>query len=233
MLKFIFRWGFRLLILLVVLLAFLVLCKDALIKSWLEHRIRAQTGMDVQIGRLDIGLFTPTVNFEGLRLFNTAQFGGMPLVDIPDLYLEYDRPAFLRRVLHFKLVRLDLEELNIVEDANGKSILQWWQDRQEKLPKNSNESLDFTGIDVLNLSLGTIRMVSLADPARSRTVRIGLENEVLKNLQSANDLSGLVLKILWQHGGELKLLDGKPKTVPVPATAGKSKSKSASQSPRN
>ena len=226
MVKFIFRWGFRLLILLVVLLAVLVLCKDAVIKSLLENRIRAQTGMDVKIGRLDIGLFTPTVNVEGLRLFHTSQFGGLPLVDVPDLYLEYDRRALARQVLHFKLVRLNLAEVSIVEDANGKTLLQWWQDRQAKSPPTSDESVDFTGIDVLNLSLGTVKLVSLAHPGRSRSVRIDLRNEVLKNLQSANDLSGLLLKILWQHGNELRFLEATPKAAPMPPpTPGKSKSK--------
>lgn len=226
MVKFIFRWGFRLLILLVVLLAVLVLCKDAVIKSLLENRIRAQTGMDVKIGRLDIGLFTPTVNVEGLRLFHTSQFGGLPLVNVPDLYLEYDRRALARQVLHFKLVRLNLAEVSIVEDANGKTLLQWWQDRQAKSPQTHDESVDFTGIDVLNLSLGTVRLVSLAHPERSRSVRIDLRNEVLKNLQSANDLSGLLLKILWQHGNELRFLEAKPKAAPIaPPNPGKSKSK--------
>ena len=226
MLKFIFRWSFRLLILLVVLLAVLVLCKDALIKSLLENRIRAQTGMDVKIGRLDIGLFTPTVNVEGLRLFQTSQFGGLPLVDVPDLYLEYDRPALARRALHFKLVRLNLAEVSIVEDADGKTILQWWQDRQARLPQSPIASMDFTGIDVLNLSLGTVKLVSLTQPGRSRTVRIDLRNEVLRNLQSVNDLSGLLLKILWQHGNELRFLEGNPKPVPTaPANTGKSKNK--------
>lgn len=216
MIKFLFRWGFRLLILLVVLAGVLILCKDALVKSMLESRIRSQTGMDVKISRLDIGLFTPTVSIEGFKLFNTPQFGGLPLIEVPDLYIEYDRQAAYRRELHFKLVRLNIAEVNMVEDASGKSILPWLQAQQSATSTNASEDIQFTGIDVLNLSLGIFKMTSLANPAKSRSVKIGLQNEVLKNVKSLNDLSSLALKLLWQNGRDLpgNAVEGGAKNTP-------------------
>jgi hypothetical protein len=232
MIKFIFRWGFRLLILLVVLAGVLVLCKDALIKSLIESRIRTQTGMDVKIARLEIGLFTPTVSIEGFKLFNTPQFGGVPLIDVPDLYLEYDRSAASRRELHFKLVRVNLAEINIVEDAAGKTILPWLQAQQTNPSTNASQDIQFSGIDVLNLSVGTLKLTNLGNPAKSRAIKIGLQNEVLKNVKSANDLSSLAIKLLWQNAREVP--DGilnapNPATLSAPATA---PSKTLPTSPR-
>ncbi len=204
MIKFIFRWGFRLLILSLVLAGVLMLCKDSIIKSLLESRIRAETGMDVKIARFELGLFTPTVSIEGFKLYNTAQFGGLPLLDVPDLYIEYDRDAAYRNEWHFKLIRVNLAEINIVEDAKGQTLLPLLQSQAAKSPAAAkNQELQFTGIDVLNLSLGTIKTTSLANPAKSRTIRVGLQNEVLKNVKSVNDLSALAIKLLWQHAREV------------------------------
>ena len=52
--RFLFRWTFRLLILIIVLAIGLFLTKDALTKWWIVSEFREQ-GMDVQIGQLEIG----------------------------------------------------------------------------------------------------------------------------------------------------------------------------------
>ncbi len=89
--RFLVRWTFRLVILAAVLAVALILSKDALLKSLAETQIRAQTGMDVRIGKLELGLFSPTLNVEDFKLYNPAEFGGSPLLDVPDLHVNIIR----------------------------------------------------------------------------------------------------------------------------------------------
>lgn len=117
--KFIFRWLFRLLILTIVLVVTLVLLKDVLLKALVEYRLREQTGLDVQIGRLEMGLLTPTLTIEDLKFYNPAEFGGSLFLDLPELHLEYDRPALAAGRLHLILVRVNLAEVHIVQGKSG------------------------------------------------------------------------------------------------------------------
>ena len=86
--KWLFKWAVRLVLLVVVGVILLLVFRDSLWRAVTEHRIRAQTGMDVSIGRFSSGLFSPVVTIENLKLYNTAEFGGTLFLDVPELHLE-------------------------------------------------------------------------------------------------------------------------------------------------
>src|SRR5512139_341426 len=117
--KRVFRWLFRLLILGVVLAVAVVLLKDIILKAWAERRIRQQTGCSVTIHKLEAGLLAPTLTLEGLKLYNPPAFGGSVLLDVPEIHLEYDPWKAAGGKLHFRLLRFNLKELNLVKNAAG------------------------------------------------------------------------------------------------------------------
>src|SRR6185436_3175625 len=153
-----FRWALYAFIMVVVLIVAGVLLLDTMAKSLVESRIRAETGMDVKIGKLVIGLASPTITVEEFKLYNTSEFGGSPFVEMPELHLEYDREALYSGKLHLKLARLNLAEVYVIENKDGKSNV---QELQKKQPKPSNIStnktsgppLEFLGIDTLNVTI--------------------------------------------------------------------------------
>src|SRR3954466_6450091 len=104
MIKFIFRWAFRFLILAIVLVVALLLLKDQILRSVVESQIRKATGMDVKIGALQVGLTRPVFNLENFVLYNTAEFGGGPFLDVPELHLEFYPGATSAREFRCKLV---------------------------------------------------------------------------------------------------------------------------------
>ena len=199
-----FKWLFRLSFLLVLLIVALVLGKDAMIKAAVERQIRAQTGMDVKIRRFSVGIFSPVVTIEDLRLFNTPEFGGTPFVDIPELHVEYDRAALAQRKLHIKLLRFNLAELNIVRNEAGQTnLVSMMNKTAPQRPRNPSgvPEIEFAGIDVLNLSLGRLRLLDLKDRQRSGELYIGLRDQVFRNVKSQSDLVG-VLFLIWLRSGD-------------------------------
>jgi len=200
MIKFVFRWAFRLLILVIVLGVALLLLKDLILKSVAEARIRAETGLETRIGRFETSFFSPTVTIADFILYNAAEFGGSPLVDVPELHLEMDRDALARRELHFRLVRFNLAEVNVVQNQDGKTNLEMLQERQKKNPQ---AELTFTGIDTLNLTVGKLRFTHMKQPGQAREINLNLRNEVVTNVHSAADLTGVLVKIVLQQGTNL------------------------------
>jgi uncharacterized protein involved in outer membrane biogenesis len=204
--KFLVRWAFRLFIVLLVLAVGLVLLKDILAKALAEHQIRAQSGMDVKIGKLELGLFAPTLTVEDLKIFNRAEFGGSPLLEVPDLHIEYDLGALARRRLHLKLVRLSLTEVNVVENREGRTNLVLALDSLDigaALPSAELQypiGLEFAGIDTLNLTLGRVKYTSLRRPEKATEVNLGLRNEIYTNIKSLTELRNLVMKTLFRNG---------------------------------
>src|SRR4051794_20756716 len=158
--KFLFRWAFRLFILLLVLVVAGILLFDSIAKAVTEYRIKKQTGLDVKIGKMEVGLFNSKVTIEHFIIYNSAEFGGSPFIDMPELHVEYDRNALIANKLHCKLVRFNLAQVNVVENKEGKTNLELLEKRvQQATPsvstnKSSSANMQFTGIDTLNLTLG-------------------------------------------------------------------------------
>jgi hypothetical protein len=81
---------------LVVLLCVAAVARNFIIKTSLSAGIKAVTGMEMSIGSLDVGLFSPTVSVKGLKLFNPPDFSEKLMVDLPELYVRYDLPAIMK-----------------------------------------------------------------------------------------------------------------------------------------
>jgi uncharacterized protein involved in outer membrane biogenesis len=209
LLKFIFRWALRLFLVLALAAVALVVFKDALLRWVVEREIRAQTGMEARIGRLETSFTAPVVNLENLRLYNTPEFGGSPFMTIAELHLEYDLDALRRGQLGFKLVRFNLSELNIVRNEAGKVNI---QSRLPAAPGGGKggkagatdmRKLEFGGIGTLNLTLGKVRYTELKTPANNRVTDLGVRDQVFKNIRSKEDFYGVLFLLLARHGTDL------------------------------
>src|SRR5271170_5095447 len=121
--KWIFKWVFRLFLLSVVLAIVLLLSLNSILRVFIEHQIRAQTGMDAEVGRFSLGLAEPTVTIQNLKLYNPPSFGGTPFLDIPEIHVEYDRAALARHEIHVTLLRFNLGELDVVKNEAGQTNL--------------------------------------------------------------------------------------------------------------
>jgi hypothetical protein len=203
--KFIFKWLFRLFIAVVVLvvvaIVVLLLSYNSILRVAIEHSIRAQTGMDAEIGSFHFALTSPTIRIQNFRLYNSPEFGGTPFLDIPEIYVEYDRAALARKEIHITLMRFNLGELDIVKNQAGQTNI---FALGLKLPaKNSGggsnavvnlkkqTGYDFKGIDTLNVSIGKFKYIDLKDPQKSREQTIGLENVIIPKVKTSADLASL------------------------------------------
>jgi hypothetical protein len=219
--KFLFRWLFRLLILAIVLAVGALLLKDTILKAIAETRLRQSLGLEVRIGRMEVGLLTPTVSIERLRVFNLPEFGGSPLLDIPELHLEYDRDAARQGVVRLKLLRLNAAELNIVRNAAGHTnlvgliaLMQHPETAAQRPAAQRPESAAFGGIQTLNLSLGKITFTDLRPPTLTREFRLDVRNEVTTDLKSELDILSVLARALLRRGITLVELPSGPASAP-------------------
>lgn len=212
--KWIFKWLFRLFLLAVVLvivaIIVLLLSYNSILRVTMERQIRAQTGMDAEIGSLKVALISPTVEIQNLKIHNSRDFGGTPFLDIPEIHVEYDRAALARREIHVKLLRFNLGEFDIVKNQAGQTNIFL---SGIKLPAQKSgggnplanfkkqSGYDFTGVDMLNVSIGKVKFIDLQDQQNNREQTIGIDNCVIPNVKSQTDLAGLGALIYLRSDG--------------------------------
>jgi uncharacterized protein involved in outer membrane biogenesis len=202
MIRWFFKWVLRLCLLAVVLIIIFLLSLNTILRVVIEHNIRAQTGMDAEIGRFKLGLTEPTLEIQDLKIYNPPSFGGTPFLDIAEIHAEYDPAALARKEVHLTLLRFNLAELDIVKNQSGQTnIFALAKAPQIKsgAPSASNfkkqTGYDFQRIDALNVSFGKAKYIDLKNPANDREQIIGLQNIVVPDVKSTRDLAGVAFLI--------------------------------------
>lgn len=210
--KKLLKWLFALALLALVVVIVFLLSLDTILRVVAENRIRAQTGMTAEIGKFHLGLTEPVIVIRDLKVYNPPDFGGTPFLDIPEIHVEYDREALAKNQIHVTLMRFNLGELVIVKNEAGQTNLLSLgvaMPQKEKTGGSGSQGLkefkertglEFKGIDVLNVSVGTAKFLDLKNPANNREQKFGIENQVLKNVQTPADLAGLALLVALRGG---------------------------------
>lgn len=204
MIRFVFRWAFRLLLLVIVLTIGLVLLKDTIARAVAEQQLRRQTGFETRVGKADFGLLVPKVTLEDVVIYNPPEFGGSKLMDAAEVHLEYDPKQLAWRRVHLTFLRVRLRELSIVESNGRTNLLELLQNVE--VPGRSGPAratakrYEFTGVDLLNLSVGQVRYDNLQRPKRSQQIRVNSENQLIRDVRSEQDLINIMLKLLFRAG---------------------------------
>ncbi|MCX8155900.1 MAG: hypothetical protein N3J91_05530 [Verrucomicrobiae bacterium] len=214
MIRWLTRWCFRLLVLALLLLLGVWLMMDSLSKEMTEQRLENWTGLHASIGKMEVGWLRPTLRMENVLLYNSAAYGGTPCLSVPELWVEYDRAALWQRQLRFKVLRLNIAELHVVEGPDGRLNLEAVKQRLAGaaaggggLDGRAQKSLEFAGIETLALSLGRLRYSSLRQAETRGYYQLQVEDWVQTQITSTDallqSLHGLAkakgLEWLWQR----------------------------------
>lgn len=197
-------------LLLVGLLSF-----DWIAKRTIQSRVNASGVAEVEIGSLNIGLLRPHLEVRDLKVFGQSQFGGVQLLDLPELRVEYDREALNRQELKLRLVRLRLNELTLMDGFAGgqTNMFQRLQGYSELIVAYTNRlgeltnrvDLDraqrvgnatFRGIDRLELTLGRVRFVDMKDPLSEKVATLNINRRVMTNIADLPGLAPLAMELL-------------------------------------
>ena len=192
-----------------------ILLIDTIAKSVAESRIRAETGMDASIGKFTVGLRSSTIHIENFVLKNPAEFGGETFIEIPDLFIEYNRDALRSDKLRLKLVRISINKIHVVENKEGKKNVDELQKHQAKSVKDASPNekgrtdwkLAFDGVETLDVTIRTAMFTSLKNPEQNIEHDLGIRHEIFKNLKTDKDFQTAAALLALKAGGAL-LLNG-------------------------
>ena len=169
----------------------IVFGRNLIARRVLTQAAQSISGLKLEIRSLDIGLFKPVIKIEGLKVFNPKDFPQGLMCDVPEIYLDYDLGALLRKKLHFRQVRLNVKEVTVIakqKNMNVSSLKELVGQKQEKPPE--------VQIDSLELKFGRLiyNDYSAGAPPKVNVFALNID-EKMENIANTSQLIGrLMLK---------------------------------------
>jgi hypothetical protein len=107
-------------VLVVVVLAVLALFfgRNIVARTVVVKGIKQAAGLDINIASVAINL--PSVSVKGLTIYNPAGFTDKVMAQIPEIALDIDLPGIFKNKIYFKKLTLDVGEVNVVLNEQGK-----------------------------------------------------------------------------------------------------------------
>jgi len=175
----------------VIFLVCISVFKDLIIKSVVTSAASSITGAPVHIDGLSLNIFSSTVHITGFKMYNPSGFPEGMLVSCPKINVIYDRASLFNQKPHFLLVAIELKDMVITKNKQGKLNV---DSLKIVHPSKSSVSTPMQ-IDLLNLSIGKIVYEDYTIGAKPPSVRVYDVNrhQSYKRVPTAQQLALLVL----------------------------------------
>jgi uncharacterized protein involved in outer membrane biogenesis len=200
----------------VVVVAFIGLNFAA--KSLLAKGIESAVGAPVKVDKFKLDLFNNQVGIYGLVIGNPEGFQESSLATIPEIFVHLNLKALLKKRVHVRELKLNLDEITVEKNAAGQvNLTQIGAVKQQFAPKDGTapdkasseaKTADKGGpaidvqIDLVDLSLGRARYVDNSKSEQTvREFALNVKNSTFRDVTDPRQITvQVVLKTLRQVG---------------------------------
>lgn len=99
--------------------------RETLLRRGLETAVTQLTGFKTTVDHIRLDLYPTVVHLQNLKIYNPKAFKKEIFADIPEIYIEPDLAAILKKEsLHIREIRFAVQEINVVKDEKGVSNIQ-------------------------------------------------------------------------------------------------------------
>ena len=106
---------------LIVLLVVLFLSLNLIARFSVEYGAKKITGFPLQVGSVNLRLFSSKVDVHNILLKNPAEFQEPLFVNLPQLYIDYRLGSMFSGRPHINDMLIEIKTLTIVKNAKGES----------------------------------------------------------------------------------------------------------------
>jgi len=103
----------------VVIAVAILLFKDVIVRVALERMVEVSTGTQLTMKSLRIGLLKPAINIEDLKILNPKGFKDRLMMDVPEIYIDYQFDDIFTGKAYFDEMRLDIKEFVVIVNEKG------------------------------------------------------------------------------------------------------------------
>lgn len=93
--------------------------KDTLIKVSVEKGVRLVTGLQLNMRSLNVGIIRTLVGIKNLTLFNPKGYPDKVMLNMPEIYVDYNLPSIMKGKVHLEEMRINLKEFAVIKNEKG------------------------------------------------------------------------------------------------------------------
>src|SRR3990167_8136194 len=101
-------------------LACITILKDQIIKSVVTVAASRVTGAPVHMDNFSLNILSSTIRISGFKMYNPDSFPEGIMVSCPKINVIYDRATLFKQKRHFLLVDIELKEIGLVKNKDGR-----------------------------------------------------------------------------------------------------------------
>lgn len=142
-------------------LVLLVIFREPVLKAVVSDVASRITGFSVSADKLQIGLARPVIHITSLKVYNPKDFSEKMMLDMPEVYANYDPLAIFRKEVSLRELRIDLREFIVVKNKEGqtnvarlKGVAQ--KPAESKTVQKGASKAPVLKIDLLRLDIGQV-----------------------------------------------------------------------------
>lgn len=183
---------------LLALLALLFVGRNLLAKAAVSAGILAVTGLRASVASADVGIPNTAAGLRGLTIDNPSGFTDRTLIEIPEIFVDYDLPALLKGTTHLEHLRVHVETLTVIRNETGDLNVQHIKGLESGKPKPDQPEVtagrrpEFQ-IDVLELKIGSVTYKDYTQsPPLIKTYAVNI-NERYERITNPTLFAGLII----------------------------------------
>jgi hypothetical protein len=180
--------------------------KNMIIKTSVSAGVKAMTGLKLSIRSMNVGVFKSLIGINELQLHNPRGFEDDLMIDLPEVYVDYNLGAFMKGKAHLEEVRLNLKEFLVVKNADGQlnldSLRVVKETEGEEVEKDDEKKektkMPNLQIDLLDLKIGTViyKDYSKGTPPKERVFNVNIDERYENITDPQSFVRLIVLKAL-------------------------------------
>jgi hypothetical protein len=144
----------------IAILIVLSFVKDIVIKTSVEKGVEVVSGLRLNIRNLNVGIIRTLVGIKGLKLYNPSGFRDRTMLDMPEIYVDYNLPAIMKGKVHLNEMRINMQEFSVVKNERGQlnldSLKVVQAQKEGTSPEEKEAKVPEMQIDDLELKIGKV-----------------------------------------------------------------------------
>lgn len=181
----------------VVALLGLTLAKNGIAQGAVQGVFKQVTGLDLKIASLNLGILAGKLDARGIRLNNPPGFADPVMVDMPTLLVDLEPASLFKGNVHLEAVELDLKELLVIKNRDGKLNLDYLKPAGSKgtadKPAKPAKAPEMR-IDSLRLKIGKVVYKDYSKGGNPSVQEFPLNlNESYSNITNVNAILPLII----------------------------------------
>jgi hypothetical protein len=178
----------KILAVLLLLLVVLFLSLNFIARVSVEYGAKKLTGFPLEIGSVNLGLFSSKVDVRNLKLMNPPEYQEKMFVDMPELYVNYRLGSMLSGAPHINDMLINIKQLVVVKTDKGDSNAM----KLKGVVSSGGGSSKYT-VDKLRVHVGTVTIKDYSRPKMTeRDISLNID-ATYSNITDSTDITRLVL----------------------------------------